>query len=167
MSLSNRKLEVSYGFINLESCSQAFKNRCTEVELCILQLAVKACVQKRAGDHRVCNSCRSVGCDCNFGNSGVQAEAPRTLGCNLGWNELALRKRTVFDLVAFERKFKSQKGQSVVEFAIVAFVVLSVIVALIVLFNKLNDGTFLAHAMTSSSHNVTHSIAGVIDAFSF
>ncbi|MDO4842724.1 MAG: hypothetical protein Q3982_08635 [Phoenicibacter congonensis] len=65
------------------------------------------------------------------------------------------------------RKLESQAGQSTVEFAIVAAILIVVVVAFIAIFHRLDDGTFLQHAQTASSHNITSSVSGAIDAFSY
>ena len=46
-------------------------------------------------------------------------------------------------------------GQSTLEYALIALVILVVVVGLWALFSKLSDGTFVDHASAFSSHSAT------------
>lgn len=64
-------------------------------------------------------------------------------------------------------KLKCEKGQSTVEFAIVTFAIICIILALGSLFRELELGVFLEHAISSASHNIVNSINGITDSFCY
>lgn len=56
--------------------------------------------------------------------------------------------------MAFKTKLKSKKGQSTVEFALVAAAFISLVIALGVIWRTFDEGTFVDHAAKSASHHV-------------
>lgn len=140
----------------------------------------KARMSKRARHDRVCNSCRRPGCYSDSCNCGVQGKNTGPLERNFKWHQRALRKHKVCNFGAsctvrsneredrsLRKKIKSQSGQSTVGFAIVAAILIVIVVAFIAILHRLDNGTFLEHAQTASSHNITSSVSGAIDAFSY
>ena len=65
------------------------------------------------------------------------------------------------------KKLKNRSGQSTVEFAIIALVLMIIIAALSFFSEKVEAGIFMNHAISAASHNVVDSISGLADAFSF
>lgn len=59
------------------------------------------------------------------------------------------------------------KAQSTVEYAIVMAAGLSIIVALGLLTNAVDEGMFIQHAVIGASHNVSGCLGGVVDVFNF
>ena len=73
----------------------------------------------------------------------------------------------LFKFEKLQDKALSKAAQSSVEFAVVAAVVVLVVVGVSAVLGRLTDGTFLVHAITAASHNISNSISGVFDAFSY
>ena len=92
--------------------------------------------------------------NCYSCNRSVQAKTARALERDSRRHEIALA-----------RKVANRSGQSTVEFAIVAVVVLILILGISALMHKLDAGVFVDHAITSSSHNITNSSGGPADVF--
>ena len=159
-SLSTREREINYAFINFREMDGEFAD-------CSCEVSSETGLQKRTGDNGVCDSGRSPRCNCDSGDSSVQAEASRAVGRDNKWNAITLGKRVLFEFAKFEDKTCAVRAQSSVEFAIVALVVVLIVVGISALLGKLTDGTFLAHAIVAASHNVSSSVSGVIDAFAF
>lgn len=125
-----------------------------EVEREILKQILLRCKSKidgeqRAGDHRICNSCWRFSRNCNSCNCRLSSKTSRALGRNSKWNEFTI---------------KNVKGQATVEFALIAFVLIVIVVGLGALLRQMNLGVLLDHAIVASSHTITHSIGGVLDA---
>lgn len=53
------------------------------------------------------------------------------------------------------RKPQGESGQSTVEYALIALVVLAIVAGLWALFSKISDGTFVEHASSFASHSAT------------
>lgn len=60
-----------------------------------------------------------------------------------------------------------ERGQSTVEYAVVMAASLAVVVALGLLWNAVDDGLFVQHAVASASHNVQGAFGGVADVFCY
>lgn len=60
-----------------------------------------------------------------------------------------------------------ERGQSTVEYAVIAAAFIAIVVALGALSNALDEGMFVRHAIAAASHNVESGIGGVVDAFCF
>ena len=93
-------------------------------------------------------------CNCDSCNRHLQTKVARALGRDSKRHEFALA-----------RKIGSRTGQSTVEFAIVAVVILIIILGVAALMHKLDAGVFVDHAVTSSSHNITNLSGGPADVF--
>ncbi len=59
-------------------------------------------------------------------------------------------------------KLKSRTGQGTVEFAVVCFAFIGMIVALGVLWHAFEEGVFVEHALASASHHVNSVFSGVV-----
>lgn len=60
-----------------------------------------------------------------------------------------------------------ERGQSTVEYAVVMAASLTVVVALGLLWNAVDGGMFVQHAVASASHNVQGAAGGVTDVFCY
>ena len=129
--------------------------------------ASEANLHQRTGDNGIRYSCRCTCRYCNTRNSCLQAKTSRALGRDIKRNEAALNQF----ISSFEYwsvlKFVDSKGQSSVEFAVVAIVLVVVVVGVGAILSRLTDGTFLLHAIMAATNNITTSVSGAIDAFSF
>ena len=61
-----------------------------------------------------------------------------------------------------KERLSDDTGQSTVEFAIVLFALLLIIVALSLIWKSSSQGLFVEHSVSSASHNVENSSIGVI-----
>lgn len=62
---------------------------------------------------------------------------------------------------------EDERGQSTVEYAVVAATFVAIVVALGFLSDALDDGILVRHAVAAASHNVESGIGGVVDVFCF
>ena len=131
------------------------------------QPANKTHMQERAGDNRICNSCWSSCCHSNFGDCCFQAKTPRALGCNNERNGIPIRVDRKLAYLRHAVKLTLKGGQSTVEFAIVAIVLILIVIGLAAVLGRLTDGTFINHAIMAATNNITSSVSGAIDAFCF
>lgn len=65
------------------------------------------------------------------------------------------------------KHLKDERGQSTVEYAIVAAAIIAIVVVLGILANNLEDGMFIQHALSAASHHIGASIGGVTDVFCY
>ena len=154
--------EKEDGFVEEKNYVAKPKTR-YQVAKFILRFKSKGCRQKSARDNRICDFSWSFGSNSNFSYRNIQTKIARALGLDRKWNELSL-KRT---LGALGSKIMSSKAQSSVEFAIVAIVILIIALGVGSIANRLNDGTFVDHAIASASHNIENSFGGLIDVFAY
>lgn len=62
---------------------------------------------------------------------------------------------------------QDERGQSTVEYAIVMVSFICIAVALGLLMEAMENGTFLLHAISAASHNVQVILGGTADVFSY
>lgn len=112
----------------------------------------EASVREGPGDDGIRDPRRRSGRHSHFGHIGFPAEIARALGCD--------RNR-------HKQLIESEAGQSTVEYAVLLFAVLSVMVALGSLGQLMESGLVVDHALRSASHHAGASVAGFVDAFMF
>lgn len=61
----------------------------------------------------------------------------------------------------------SESGQSTVEYAVILGVFMLAVVGLGALFQVVDDGMFVDHALSAASHHLRLSAAGVVDVFAY
>lgn len=88
--------------------------------------------------------------NCHRGHHRFQAEASRVVDRHFRWNQ----------------QLVGASGQSSVEFALVAAGLLVVILAFGLLFQKLESGLFVQHALASASHHL-RSLGSIADIFAY
>lgn len=64
-------------------------------------------------------------------------------------------------------KLSSKSGQSTVEFALIVFAIVCVVIALGVLLHNVEAGMFLEHAISAASHSIVNSVSGITDSFCY
>lgn len=131
------------------------------------QLANKADLQKWSGHDRICNSRWCSRCNCDSCYSRFQAETSRALGRNFQWDAVALKRVSKLECFKCAFKLRQKSGQSSVEFAIVAVVLILIVVGIGAVLGKLTDSTFLNHTIAAATNNISSSVSGAIDAFCF
>lgn len=127
------------------------KGKTNELYEILLRRGGEIKVKLRAGHNRVCNSRWRFGRDCHSCHHAVSPETSRIVGRNCKRHEFAL----------------SNRGQATVEFALVVFALLCVVLGLGAILSKADLGVFIDHAITASSHNITNSISGVLDVLQY
>ena len=113
-------------------------------------------LRKRPGYDRVRRACGRFGGDSHRGHRLVSPQAARALDCHRRWDQLPLGSR--FGL--------HDAGQATVEYAVVLFGMMAVVVGLSVLARFLESGSLIDHALMSASHHVSGVSAGsIVDVF--
>ena len=101
----------------------------------------------------------TVGCDCD-GNQQFVGGAVGT--CALGSRGVRLRSPCL------ARRLTSESGQGTLEYALVMFGFLSIVAGLGALWNMLDGGLLVSHALASASHHVQAVTPGAVaDVFAF
>lgn len=137
---------------------------CCQDQSIAVDVIVEIKMQKSTRNNRICNFGWRLGCDCNFSNSNFSSKVARVVGCNNKWDEFTLENEKRCNVL---KKVASKKAQSTVEFAIIFLVLVGIVVALSVIFKKIDAGLFLDHAILAASHNVEQAIGGWCDVFVF
>lgn len=118
----------------------------------VVCLEGKACLPEGAGHHRVRHLGRRAGCHRHIGHIGVQTPASGALGCHSH---------------RYQQLVRDDSGQSTVEYAVLLFGVLSVVLALATFSNLATSGLVVEHALSAASHHLGSSVSGLVDAFMF
>lgn len=79
----------------------------------------------------------------------------------------AVVKHCVRTATAAARQVRGVSGQGTVEFAVVTAAILSIVIALGVLWRAFEGGLFVEHAVASASHHVQGALGAVADVFMF
>lgn len=73
----------------------------------------------------------------------------------------------VCNLKSFIKHINDESGQSTVEFAIVTAALLTMVIALSLIWSLGDNGLFIEHAISSASHHLQEAAAGIVgDVFS-
>ena len=124
-------------------------------------------LHQRTGDNGIRNSRGRARRHCNTRHCDFQAETSGALDCHIRRNAETLRQFAYSYGCGGSFKLAELKGQSSVEFAVVAIVLVAVVVGVGAILSGLTDGTFLMHAIMAATNNISTSVSGAIDAFSF
>lgn len=112
--------------------------------------------RERPRYYRIRDSRRSLGRVRNPGNLSFPTKNRRALGIDL--------KRNTKFIVAL---LKDKSGQSTVEYAVVAAIFITAVVALGSLASILKSGVFVEHALSAASHHIAGGLGGVVDVFCY
>lgn len=133
------------------------------------------------GDSHCCHHCvsaedpRAVGCHCNRDQQfvdgtrafGAACGAARRLACG-GGKGAPLRKGFLLRPPRLAWRLTSESGQGTLEYALVMFGFLSIVAGLGALWNMLDGGLLVSHALASASHHVQAVTPGAVaDVFAF